>query len=108
MIKQSPLFKEIRRLIEIRKNLEILRMGNYTTLLTASEQYCFSRQCGQNAAVVCVNAQVSSCNLRIPVKYGNGTIFTDILNNNETFHVENGHISMTVPSCWGRILVHNQ
>jgi glycosidase len=107
-IKQSPLFREISRLIEIRKKLDTLRNGNYTTLLTASEQYCFSRQCGQNATIVCVNAQASSCNLKIPVKYGNGTAFNDILNNDETFHVENGQISINVSPCWGRILVHNK
>jgi glycosidase len=107
-IKQSPLYKEIRRLIAIRKKLDTLRNGTYTTLLTASEQYCFSRQNDNSTIIVGVNAQSTPCNVKIPVKLGNGTIFTDVLNNNETFHVENGHLFTPIESCWGRILVQNK
>lgn len=105
-IKQSPLFREISRLIEIRKNLDTLRKGNYATLLTSSEQYCFSRQCDKSTAIVCVNAQSVPCNVKVPAKFGNGTVFTDVLNNSETFHVENGLLSIPLASCWGRILVN--
>lgn len=105
-VKQSPLNKEIRRLIQIRKSLDALRNGDYTTLQTASEQYCFSRQRDTSTVIVCVNAQSDICKVKISVKYGNGTVFTDVLNNDETFNVENGHLTVNVTSCWGRILVH--
>ncbi|MBN1602550.1 MAG: cyclomaltodextrinase [Chitinispirillaceae bacterium] len=104
-IKEVPLYKEIRRLIGIRKQLDVLRRGNYSTLLTASEQYCFIRQLDQQSAVVCVNAQTESCKMTIPVKCESGTVFTDILNNNEKFQVENGHLFVPLASCWGRILL---
>ena len=105
--KESPLYRVINRLIATRKQLEPLRKGTYTTLLTASEQYCFSRQYEQTSAIVCVNAQMEPSQVRFPVPYDNGTVFTDTLNGDETFRVENGHLSVRVSSCWGRILTHN-
>jgi glycosidase len=105
MIREEPLFKEICRLINIRRRYAILRRGNYTTLLTASEQYCFLRQLDQQSAIVCVNAQSESCKVTIPVKCENGTVFTDILNNDEKFHVDNGRLTVPLSSCRGRILL---
>ncbi|HEX2959839.1 MAG TPA: alpha-amylase family glycosyl hydrolase [Chitinispirillaceae bacterium] len=107
-VRNSPLFKVICRLIAIRKKQDPLQRGNYSTLLTASEQYCFSRQCDGTTVIVSVNAKKESCSVRFPVTCGKGTAFTDILNNNETFYAENGHLSTPVESCWGRILVQNK
>ncbi len=107
-ITNAPLYKEIRRLINIRKQLEILRRGDYSTLLTASEQYCFLRQSGKQAAIICVNAKNEPCNVMIPVRWENGAIFTDILNNNEQYRIENNRLSIQLPSCWGRILINKQ
>jgi glycosidase len=105
MIRSTPIYRDIRQLIELRKRIEPLRRGDYVSLLTASEQYCFLRQHGNEAAVVCVNAGRAPCSARFQVRFDNGTVFTDALNNGDRFYVENGHLTIQLPPCGGRILI---
>jgi glycosidase len=104
-IRSTPIFRDIKQLIELRKRIEPLRRGDYAPLLTASEQYCFLRQHGNDAAVVCVNAGRSTCTAKFQVRFENGILFTDALDKGECYVVENGHLTIPLPPCGGRILL---
>ena len=105
--RKSPLFKVIRTLIAIRKSLAPLRRGDYATLLTDSEQYCFMRRSADETVVVGVNAEAGPVTKSVRIPVPDGTVFFDVLNDRERFVVSHGCLTMPLFPRWGRILVRN-
>jgi cyclomaltodextrinase / maltogenic alpha-amylase / neopullulanase len=104
-VKNETLYKVIKNLIALRKQLAALRKGSYSQLLVASKQYCFLRQFEKETTVICVNADKVASRVEFAVLLPDGTILRDVLNNQEEFVVRNGRLHVELFPHWGKILV---
>ncbi|MGE5670562.1 MAG: alpha-amylase family glycosyl hydrolase [Fibrobacterota bacterium] len=100
----TTLKKIVKRLIHLRKGMLSLLHGEYKTLLIQSQQFAFLREYGSDAAIVALNAENSTVMLNIMVHSGDGTVFTDRLNDNQDYIVKNGILTVRLFPNWGCIL----
>jgi len=95
----------IRRLARIRHNSAALRRGDYQQLMVTHQQFSFARQLQSETVIVQINAAQEAAHLDIPISSLNCNNLVDVLNNNETVEIKNGHLVNNVPSNWARILI---
>ena len=102
---QPNLPSAIAQLARIRLDLPALRYGDYTELYVASQQFAFSRKTDDDIAIVLLNSASTDASFDIPVSLPHGTQLVDLLNPNDEFRVDSGHLRVAkVYPCWGRIL----
>jgi glycosidase len=94
--------KAIARLIAIRKEVPALRGGDYEQVLVSSEQLAFRRKKGEDWAIAAVNSSDRSKSIKLPA-FGAEKLFDPL--NGESFIVKNDQARITLPPCWGRVLV---
>lgn len=96
----------IKQLAQIRKENPALRHGAYKQLFVAHEQFAFARISQDEQVIVAVNSADSPVSLSIKVDAPNGKTFTDLLDFQKNFSVQNGQIQInSIPSYWAKILV---
>ena len=101
---QPNLTADIARLAALRRQSPALSSGGYQQLHVASEQFAFLRSHPQEQVVIAVNAAETPCEieLNLPVRSG---VLEDVLNAGSAFPISGGTVRVTIPACWGRILV---
>ena len=103
------------KLAHIRKLYQVLRQGNFVTLLTGDTQqqntapstYAFARTMqGQAAVVVALNNGPATNQASIPMTgiYPDGTLLHDVLANH-SYTVASGAVQVTLPALTGVLLV---
>ncbi len=92
----------IARLAALRHETPSLRAGSYHQLDVRSEQMAFLRQSEQGSAVIAVNMAASPAALDLPLPDG---VYTDALEPGSRFTAEGGRMRLSVPACWGRVLL---
>jgi aminoglycoside 6'-N-acetyltransferase I len=94
------LFDRIKAFIAIRKSRPVLQHGLYRQLLVTMETLAFSRESGQErAVVVLVNAAKAECTMTLNetvLPYNGGSLWTDI-ENKESFQSTDGSLRIPVP-----------
>ena len=100
---QPDLPAVIQRLAGIRKDSRALRYGDYRQLYVSHQQLAFLRQAESETVVVLLNASEAPARFDIPLPLADGTQLEDVLNNGETFRVEQGRLQVDpVHPCWAR------
>ncbi len=97
------------QLISLRKTYPALSTGSFITLLTDDSNgvYSYGRMDANNRVAVILNNSSSSRTVTIPayqLSMTDGSAVTDKLTGN-TYHVQNGQLTMTVPAYYGAVLV---
>jgi alpha-glucosidase len=97
------------KLITIRNTYPALRTGSFLTLLTdnSNNVYSYGRIDAQNRIAVILNSDSTAHTVSIPVyqlSAVEGTTMTDKITGN-TYQVQNGQVTVTVPGEYGAILV---
>ncbi|MFT8314379.1 MAG: alpha-amylase family glycosyl hydrolase [Clostridium sp.] len=98
------LIELIHQLAEIRKNSKALMHGKYFQIKVMNEQFSYARIMEEDCIIIVVNLSQKSTSLEIdiPIK---GVRVVDILNNKETFKIENNKCLVSdLQPCWARIL----
>jgi glycosidase len=104
--KQQNFYDAIQKLILLRRNLKVLRNGEYRSLFVKSRQFAFLRERGNSAAIIAVNSATEIVEIEFTVPFPDGTIFIDRLNNDERVQVHEGKMKLTLFPTWGRVLAN--
>jgi glycosidase len=98
----------IKKLSKIRQKSKALQYGNYRQLFLNHEQLAFMRQYNNETVIVIVNSSADKTVLDINVPLPDGTILTDILNDEEKIKVTGNKIKVDpLWGTWGRVLLCN-
>jgi cyclomaltodextrinase len=102
-IKDSSLFRNIRKLGQIRNSHSTLRHGDYHQVSINHEQVAFSRSAKNEYYLVIVNMadETADVPLHELKHYG---VFEDLLNPGDSFNLSENNKNIPVYSNWGRIL----
>jgi glycosidase len=107
---QSDLARVIERLAALRHASPALKEGDYCQLVVKSEQFAFARRSKdrQENIIVAVNSSDKPASLEIDLRLAGldgSTRITDLLNEGESFEVQNGRVCLeSLWPQWGRIL----
>jgi len=93
-----------RTLTSIRNNYEVIRLGDFETLLTddVNKIYAFKRSYKKCEAVVILNNDEDSHQVVLELEKGK---WRDVLNNEKFKVTKNGNLSAQIGKRWGRILL---
>jgi cyclomaltodextrinase len=102
--KYIDLLNAIKKFSFIRQHSKALKYGDYLDLFVGNEIYCFLRKYENEVYIVIVSSSNTTLSLDLKVPFYKG-VFTDVLNNNEIFYVENGNIKIkNIYPNWSKIL----
>ncbi|MBG0787302.1 MAG: alpha-glucosidase C-terminal domain-containing protein, partial [Anaerolineaceae bacterium] len=101
---QADLPGVIQRLSALRKQSPAILLGNYQELLVSANQLAFARQYEGDNVVVVLNSAPQATEVHLERLPWQGGQLHDLLNPGETFQIEQGHLNLSVPPTWGRIL----
>ena len=96
------LFNHIKKLSEIKLNLEALQFGDYNQVLVKNEQLIFKRCYDSQTIYVALNLNDIPFETQIDIN-SNGAI--DCINDNKIFYAECGKLNITIPGKSSRILL---
>lgn len=102
-LRHADLKSAIARMSQLRQQSSALQHGSYTQLHVASEQFAFLRQHEGERTIVAVNSAQHPVTIDFPIGTA-GSRVVDRLNHGDHFHVQQGRLSIEIPSCWGRVL----
>jgi glycosidase len=94
----------IGRLAALRKNTNALRLGNYLPIHVAHQQFVFQRQFEGETLLIALNSSAQNSEVKLPFPNRQGVVAVDVLNGQERFTIEEGHLQISLPPHWGRIL----
>ena len=94
----------IQRLSALRKQSPAILSGNYKEVLVSANQLAFLRQSGDDNVLVVLNSADQAAEVHLERLPWQGGRLQDLLNPGETFQIVDGHLSVTIPPTWGRIL----
>ncbi|TFG18004.1 MAG: alpha-amylase [Promethearchaeota archaeon] len=105
----NAITENVKRFIRLRKSNHALMYGDLIPVWadnTKSNMIAILRKSSQQTLLVVVSTSFDSKKVKIPLwnLRLDGSKFVDILNESEEFWVENNHLEMDVPGCWGRVL----
>ncbi len=93
----------IAKLSRLRHASSALQRGGYRELLVEHEQLAFVRESAEEKIVVVTNASEEKVMLELNLPFSAGTA-VDLLNDNETFEVQDAQLSVNVHPRWARVL----
>lgn len=96
------LFNHIKKLSEIKLNLEALQFGDYNHVLVKNEQLIFKRCYDSQTIYIALNLNDIPFETQIDIN-SNGAI--DCINDNKIFYAEGGKLNITIPGKSSRILL---
>ncbi len=101
------MYNHFKTVIGIRNTYSALRGGDYQRLLAANNIYAFARWDTEDTVIVALRNIASSANATLSVSayFADGTVLTDVLNNNATYTVSGGNVVVPVNGKWGVVLV---
>jgi len=95
----------LKKLARMRHEIAALRSGSYCQLWVSSEQLAFSRQQSDQVVIVQINSSGENAKFDIQIPFENHTRLVDVLNDEESFVINNGHLVNSVSPSWARVLV---
>jgi len=98
------LLSALQRLTQVRRDSPALRHGDYRQLHVAHEQIAFARRCGDEQAIVAVNAAAEPARLELRIDLPDGQVLVDALAPHERVQARNSRLELVVPPCWAAIL----
>jgi len=105
----GDLYREIARLVRIRRDHPALLYGRFSALDVSDTTYAYLRQHTRETAVVVLNADTESravLNLAVAAEgLRDGTTFRDALDPAYPVTVASGSLAVDAPPGWGRILI---
>jgi glycosidase len=97
--REAALLENVSELSQLRKNLEPLRRGNYTTLSATSDTLAYARQTTEGATIVMLNRAQTSQNITVDLASLSGNwsrpIHLDLFGNN---NLVNGDVTLPANS----------
>ena len=106
---EQELFAYIRRLIELRRELEPLRSGALINLYVSEQQYAYARALRGNAVVVVFNNDDKSSEFEFDVShlgFKDGAVMRDRLNVSRDVTVRDGKLRVNLPKRSAAIFSH--
>ncbi len=102
----SDLLNFYKKIIGIRNSNTPLQLGDYKTIMTDDKNsvYVFSRNYEGKTVIVVLNN--SNSKQSVEFEYDSSDKFTDLLNNNASYSVDNKKIKLSVEPIWGAILAN--
>jgi len=97
---EQELFAYIRRLIELRRELEPLRSGALINLYVSEQQYAYARTLRDNVVLVVFNNDDKAADFQFDVSqlgFRNGAVLRDRLENNRDVTVRDGKVRVNLP-----------
>jgi len=97
---EQELFAYIRRLIELRRELEPLRSGALINLYVSEQQYAYARSLRGNVVLVVFNNDDKAADFQFDVSqlgFRNGAVLRDRLENNRDVTVRDGKVRVNLP-----------
>ncbi len=101
-INQNACTRLIAALGRIHQTYPVLSHGDYRQLFLTNRQYAFSRNFGEQSAIITVNNDDNEFTMTLPA--GNASCFTGTLSG-KTVNASNGNITVTVPANSGEIWI---
>lgn len=104
---QQEVFEHVKRLAQVRKELEPLRRGELRNLYVAEQQYAYARTTRSMSVIVLINNEVKSVTLEFEVAAINlvdGARLSDRLGVAQDVRVEGGKLKVTMPARSASIL----
>ena len=100
----QDLFEFYKKLIKIRNENKVLRLGTFKILLIDDEKniYGFSREIDDKEIIVLLNKSNRPVNVKLDVNHHE--YYSDLLNNNEIISAEGNKIDCNIKAISGRIL----
>lgn len=99
----KDIINTITKLSKIKKESAALKYGSYKQLTVKNEQFVYSRISNNETIIIALNLSETESNIEFDMPT-HGNCLVDVLNNDEHFNVNSSRISLSVPSCWARIL----
>lgn len=104
-IVHNDLLEHIKKLGFVRRNLEALKYGDFENINIQNEQLVFRRRTAGQTVYVVLN--VNDNQQYAGFNTDGGGVLTDVLNNDQIFHIDNGYANIPVDGASARILVLN-
>ncbi len=105
---ENEVFNHIRKLTQLRAELEPLRRGRLVNLYASGQQYAYARQTTSQFAIVVINNDKKTPIIEFDVSrlgLANGTLLNDRLLRIRAVQVEDGKLRVTLPERSAAILV---
>lgn len=99
--KQNSVFEHLRRLGQLRKELEPLRRGTLVNLVATEHQYVYARSTATSSVIVAFNNDQKNAAVEFKVdglKLGNANTLTDRLENVRGVRIINGVVKFELPA----------
>lgn len=94
----------IQRLVELRRQSRAILWGDYREVWVQPNQLAFLRQFEGDSVLIVLNSADQPAEIHLAGLPWQGGLLADGLNPGETFRIEDGQLSLTVPPTWGRLL----
>lgn len=102
----KDIINTIAKLSKLKKESDALKYGSYKQLTVKNEQFVYSRISNNETIIIALNLSETESTIEFDMPV-HGNCLIDVLNNDEHFNVNSSRISLSVPSCWARILKVN-
>jgi glycosidase len=105
---ENEIFDHIRKLNQVRAELQPLRQGELINLYAGGQQYAYARQTKGQVAIVVINNDKKTPTIEIDVsrlELANGTLLNDRLLRIRAVRVRDGKLQVTLPERSAAILV---
>lgn len=102
----EKLLAHIQRLGAVHEDLPALRMGNYEQVVIRNEQLVYKRSCSEQTVYCAFNLDDKPCTLEF--QCGGNTLADHLNEPGETFPVNGGKSSVTIPACGALILTEEK
>jgi len=105
---EQELFEYIRRVTQLRTELEPLRRGSLVNLHVAEQQYAYARKANSSVVVTVINNDKRDAKVEFdvtPLRLAEGSVLTDRLGVSKDVRVANGKLNVTLPERLAAIFV---
>lgn len=100
---ENTLFKHLKKLSQIRIDSKALKYGDFEVLFTSNKQFAFSRTYHNESYIVILNMDYNTTEISLNTlkKFG---VYDDLLNEGESFTLNNENKKLSIHADWGRVL----
>jgi glycosidase len=105
---EQELFEYIRRVTQLRSELEPLRRGALQNLHVSEQQYAYARTTKSSAVITVINNDKKTAQVEFEISqlgFANGAVLSDRLGVSQDVRIENGKLRVTLPERSAAIFV---
>lgn len=98
---EQDVFAHVRKLLQLRKELEPLRRGNLVHLYITEQQYAYARVTDKQSVVIAINNDSKAATIEFDAtnaRLKDGAMLTNRLGNGESVLVTNGKVKVNIPA----------